>query len=280
MPLKPEYENEYLSSLVDITSIPLRYPRNDRRESGPHLNPGSTASSHHGVGPGTNEEPSITTTPVLSSRMMNDDGWYTSFVPRAKAQATPKSPSKRRETVNVGSILIRDVQIPTMEMRILTGRLQEGIRVDAAPVDALLKPVVEEDLSKKVTGPPPATVARRAKSYSDFYDVVRAHIKKENKLEREKQRKRHRQKQIKNELEFGTWYQGVQNGLADASLEEYQYGYSFILTLSHGYTLMIYAMQTLPRSTPPSRAASRFTALRRPLRPRSPLLPVKHFQSR
>jgi hypothetical protein len=51
---------------------------------------------------------------------------------------------------------------------------------------------------------------------------VRAHIKRENKLEREKLRKRHRQKQIKNELEFGAWYHGVQADLVDASHEEYQ----------------------------------------------------------
>jgi hypothetical protein len=98
--------------------------------------------------------------------------------------------------------------------------MQEGIRADIAPVEALFKSVEDET---KIREPPKATVARRAKSYSDFYDVVRAHVKKENRLEREKQRKRYRQKQIKNELEFGAWYHGVHSELLDASLEEYQY---------------------------------------------------------
>jgi hypothetical protein len=117
--------------------------------------------------------------------------------------------------------------------------MQEGIRADIAPVEALLRSV-EEDA--KPREPPKATVARRAKSYSDFYDVVRAHVEKENRLEREKQRKRHNQKQIKNELEFGAWYHGLQNELLDASHEEYQYVYTatvimrYIANLRTDYT--------------------------------------------
>jgi hypothetical protein len=108
--------------------------------------------------------------------------------------------------------------------------MQEGIRADIAPVEALLQSV-EEDESPK--GPPEATVARRAKSYSDFYDVVRAHIKKENKLEREKQRKRYRQQQLKTELDFGAWYHGVKDDLLDASHEEYQYVGTGIMNKAH-----------------------------------------------
>ncbi|KIW02820.1 uncharacterized protein PV09_05878 [Verruconis gallopava] len=126
---------------------------------------------------------------------MNDDGWYSSFVSRANPTVISKSPSQRRKTIN------------------------EDIRTDVAPVEALFKPVVDKIRQQE---PPKATVARRAKSYSDFYDVVRAHIKKENKLEKERERKKHRRKQVKNDLEFGSWYHGLQNDLLDASQEEYR----------------------------------------------------------
>lgn len=73
-------------------------------------------------------------------------------------------------------------------------------------------------MTEKETGPPLATVARRAKSYSDFYDVVRAHLKKEKEIERKKS-----QEDISNELEFAEWYMGVEDELLDASHDEYTY---------------------------------------------------------
>lgn len=69
----------------------------------------------------------------------------------------------------------------------------------------------------KLNGPPPATVARRAKSYSDFYTVVRAHLKKEQALERKKSRE-----DIGSELELAEWYGGVEEELLEASHEEYR----------------------------------------------------------
>lgn len=69
----------------------------------------------------------------------------------------------------------------------------------------------------KLNGPPPATVARRAKSYSDFYTVVRAHLKKEQALERKKSRE-----DIGSELELVEWYGGVEEELLEASHEEYR----------------------------------------------------------
>lgn len=70
----------------------------------------------------------------------------------------------------------------------------------------------------KLNGPPPATVARRAKSYSDFYTAVRAHLKKEKALERKKSRE-----DISSELELVEWYGGVNEELLEASHEEYRY---------------------------------------------------------
>ena len=75
----------------------------------------------------------------------------------------------------------------------------------------------EEERPGKLNGPPPATVARRAKSYSDFYTVVRAHLKKEKALEKKKSREN-----ISGELEFADWYGSVNEELLEASHEEYR----------------------------------------------------------
>lgn len=66
-------------------------------------------------------------------------------------------------------------------------------------------------------------LARRAKSYSDFYDVVRAHIRKEYKQERNTHKKRVRQHLIRTDVDFSAWYNGVKGDLLYASHEEYQY---------------------------------------------------------
>lgn len=97
-----------------------------------------------------------------------------------------------------------------------------------APAEAVLNAIEGVDVPK---APPPATIARRAKSYSDFYDVVRAHVRKEYKIEREKERRRSRQ-QITTDVEFGTWYIGIKEELLDASHEEYQYVAMLAFSLS------------------------------------------------
>ena len=75
--------------------------------------------------------------------------------------------------------------------------MQEG-PADVERVEAIAETV--EDQPQTINGPPPATVARRAKSYSDFYDVVRAHLKREKGNERKKSREN-----LSNELEFAEW---------------------------------------------------------------------------
>jgi hypothetical protein len=87
------------------------------------------------------------------------------------------------------------------------------------PVEDLLH--VGEEEEEVVKGPPAATIARRAKSYSQFYDVVRAHLKQEHKLEKVEKRQRSKQ-QINTDVEFGNWYNGIKGDLMDASHEEYQ----------------------------------------------------------
>lgn len=92
--------------------------------------------------------------------------------------------------------------------------LQES-QADVERVEGIVETI--EEAPEKDNGPPPATVARRAKSYSDFYTVVRAHLKKEKGLERKKSRDN-----ISNELEFAEWYSGVNDELLEASHEEYK----------------------------------------------------------
>lgn len=85
----------------------------------------------------------------------------------------------------------------------MTGFTVLIVCLQAGPADVeRAEAIVEspEDASAPQHGPPPATVARRAKSYSDFYDVVRAHLRKEQGLDRPKSRDK-----IGNELDFTQW---------------------------------------------------------------------------
>ncbi|KAG9385933.1 Sec34 domain containing protein [Pyrenophora tritici-repentis] len=125
--------------------------------------------------------------------MYEGDSWYNAFVPRT-AKPPGKAKHRRRE-----SLL----------------KQENESQADLERVEAIPETVEEETLGK-LNGPPPATVARRAKSYSDFYTVVRAHLKKEKALEKKKSRE-----DISTELEFAEWYGGVSDELLEASHEEY-----------------------------------------------------------
>ncbi|KAL1595543.1 Golgi transport complex subunit 3 [Nothophoma quercina] len=138
---------------------------------------------------------------------MEGESWYNSFVPRVVKKEEPPKQHRRRES------LLRqpNVSPPPAAWR------AEGI------------PESVEEAPAKLNGPPPATVARRAKSYSDFYSVVRAHIKKENALAKKKS-----QGNISNELDFSAWYGGVNEELLEASHDEYKaYQSQLHLTRSH-----------------------------------------------
>ena len=88
-------------------------------------------------------------------------------------------------------------------------------QADVERVEGIAEAVEEQP--GKLNGPPPATVARRAKSYSDFYTVVRAHLKKERALERKKS-----YADISTEIELAEWYGGVGDDLLEASHDEYR----------------------------------------------------------
>ncbi|KAF2500787.1 Sec34-domain-containing protein [Lophium mytilinum] len=151
--------------------------------------------------------------------MYEDSSWYNAFVPRSSHPAPDRSKHRRRE-----SLL----------------KQPNGSQADVARVEGIQE--IIEDV-EKTTGPPKATVARRAKSYSDFYDAVRAHIKKEKGLEREKRRER---EELKTELDFGEWYGGVGEELLDASHEEYHlYRDQLYLTRTHLDSLVSETTSTL-----------------------------------
>ncbi len=98
--------------------------------------------------------------------------------------------------------------------------LQDGDRVNAGQADPL-SGLFEEPPAVK--SPPQATVARRAKSYSDFYHVVRAHLTKEAKKIKEHERGSVMPVgAIKTGKDFETMYAAYEDDLLDASQEDYQ----------------------------------------------------------
>ncbi|CAN9231886.1 unnamed protein product [Alternaria alternata] len=138
--------------------------------------------------------------------MYEADSWYTAFIPRT-AKPQEKGKHRRRES------LLKQENESQADLE----------RVEAIPETA------DEDRPGKLNGPPPATVARRAKSYSDFYTVVRAHLRKERALEKKKSRE-----DISTELEFADWYGGLSDELLEASHDEYRlYQHQLHMTRNH-----------------------------------------------
>lgn len=77
-------------------------------------------------------------------------------------------------------------------------------------------------LPSNIHGPPNATVARRAKSYTDFYHVVRAHIKGDTEKHPKHVRRRSRDN-LSSEEDCKEWPQDLSHGLVNSSHEKYQY---------------------------------------------------------
>ena len=72
-------------------------------------------------------------------------------------------------------------------------------------------------------GPPPATVARRAKSYTDFYHVARAHITKDTKKLKQEEHRTHEAPKNEDTVQQAyTSYDAYDDQLLDASLEDFQ----------------------------------------------------------
>lgn len=100
------------------------------------------------------------------------------------------------------------------------------------PVGPILE-LFEE--SPAPNGPPEATLARRAKSYSDFYHVARSYIHKEAAHKEELRSPLERAESDAANLLFEDRYDALESSLLDASHEEYQYGPTF-LKWSNGHS--------------------------------------------
>jgi conserved oligomeric Golgi complex subunit 3 len=72
-------------------------------------------------------------------------------------------------------------------------------------------------------GPPEATLVRRAKSYSDFYEVAKDYLKKEAMKSKPKDVLEMFGSGVKR-IPFGMQFEELEDELLDASQEEYQYG--------------------------------------------------------
>lgn len=82
------------------------------------------------------------------------------------------------------------------------------------------------EVQESCIGPPSATIARRAQSYSDFHDAVVAHVRKERKSVKRKKSLDDRQEPegvLQSAIDYATWSFDLEDELLDASHEEYQY---------------------------------------------------------
>ncbi|KAF2869167.1 Sec34-like family-domain-containing protein [Massariosphaeria phaeospora] len=153
---------------------------------------------------------------------MYEESWYNAFLAKPAEKTTPR----RRESL----LKQPNVSPPSSPWE---------SQADVDRVEGIAE--TAEEAVVKSHGPPPATVARRAKSYSDFYQVVRAHLKKEKGLERKKSREN-----ISDELEFSEWYSHVNGELLEASHAEYKlYQDQLHLTRNHLDTIISDTSSTL-----------------------------------
>jgi conserved oligomeric Golgi complex subunit 3 len=100
-------------------------------------------------------------------------------------------------------------------------RLKDNDHPTAAHANTLIN-LSEEPSSIK--SPPTATVARRAKSYSDFYRVVKAQLAKESKQIKEREQFLfHPTAAVNYGLNFESMYDTYEDELLDSSQEGFQY---------------------------------------------------------
>lgn len=73
-------------------------------------------------------------------------------------------------------------------------------------------------------GPPEATLIRRAQSYSDFHDAVKAVLGQDASVQGKDKSGGHGSYEdtaIKSELEFANWYNDLEQELLDSSHDDY-----------------------------------------------------------
>ena len=77
---------------------------------------------------------------------------------------------------------------------------------------------------EEANGPPEATLIRRAQSYSDFHDAVKAVLGKDTagkEKEKDKGAAKLEDVGIKSELDFADWYHDLEHELLDSSHDDY-----------------------------------------------------------
>ena len=79
-----------------------------------------------------------------------------------------------------------------------------------------------EDAIEAQTGPPKATVARRAQSYSDFHDAAKAVLDRTVKRAKGKDNNHEAPEDMKDDLGFLDWYEGLENDILESSHDEYK----------------------------------------------------------
>ena len=75
-------------------------------------------------------------------------------------------------------------------------------------------------------GPPEATLIRRAQSYSDFHDAVKAVLGQDASVQekgRSEGREEYEDIVIKSELDFADWYNDLEQELLDSSHYDYMW---------------------------------------------------------
>ncbi|KAL8831173.1 MAG: hypothetical protein Q9191_001015 [Dirinaria sp. TL-2023a] len=147
---------------------------------------------------------------------MYDDASFYSFNSNAQEERSSKLKHKRKQS--------------------LPKQPDEDVQADFGLLDGHGE--IQEVLQS--ISPPKATVARRSQSYSDFHYAVHAVLgQKEKKSRRLSSQSKEEdndegERGIKNELDFEDWYRDVENGLIDASHDEYTaYQKQLELTKSH-----------------------------------------------
>lgn len=79
--------------------------------------------------------------------------------------------------------------------------------------------LIEEE---EAYGPPKATLDRRAQSYSDFHYAVVKVVEKEEADKIKQQSQEGKGTEVKDDLGFGEWYDGLEDALCEASHDDYK----------------------------------------------------------
>jgi hypothetical protein len=148
---------------------------------------------------------------------MYEDSWY-SYVPELHTKRVDASSQASKHHRRESLLKQINVSVRTPIPGTILMSLQDSNQI-SDPSDPILE-IFEE--SSGLKGPPMATLARRAKSYSDFYEVAMGYLGKELKggnltdvVEGLENRK--------DDVPFQSRYEDFEDDLLDASQDEYQY---------------------------------------------------------